>query len=376
MSILSILILGLLLVAVLAVGGVTGNLVARDPGYVLVSYDGYSVETSIWFAALLLLAAYFTVRLVLYLLTRLLQSRGMLSRWSANRRTRGAANRTTRGLLLLAEGEWSEAQRALVAAAPNAHSPLMNYLQAARAASALGDSARREALLDAALDSTPGSRLAVGLHRAELQQSNDDWVQSMTTLEELRELSPRHPVVQRLLVKALQHLGRHDRLAEVLPALQKSKALGRAEYNQLAADNAAARLGAAADGGRLQTIYAELAKAVRNTPQVALAFGSRALALDAAGDVPDQAVEASHDRVLFRRQPQPAAAQVAHVALTVAQLGDRVGEPQPGGREEPVGQMADGGVGFQPPASSLRKPALRRLQLVGGGRCREDPVAQ
>ena len=284
MSILGLVLVGLLIVGVLVIGGITGNLVARDPGYVLVSYDGYSVETSIWFAALLLLAAYFLLRLVIYLVTRLLQSRGILSRWSASRRAQGAASRTTRGLLLLAEGEWSEAQRALVAAAPNAQSPLLNYLQAARAASALGDSARREALLDAALESTPGSRLAVGLHRAELQQANDDWEQSVTTLEELRELSPRHPVVQRLLVGALTRLGRYEQLAALLPGLAKSKALGRAEYTALEAETLAARL-AGADAEGLAGLYGQASRGLRGEPTVALALGRRVLALDAAPDL-------------------------------------------------------------------------------------------
>ncbi len=280
MSVLALVLLGLLIVAVLVFGGITGNLVARDPGYVLLSYDGYSVETSIWFAALLLIVGYVLVRLTLYLVTRLLRSRGILSRWSASRRANSAANRTTRGLLLLAEGEWSEAQRALVAAAPNAQSPLMNYLQAARAASALGDSARLEALLDAALESTPGSRLAVGLHRAELQQASEDWEASVATLETLRESSPRHPVVQRLLVAALRRLGRFDQLADVLPALRKSKALGRAEYAQLEADTMAARLSQAPDAATLAERYEAVPKGSRNAAGVALALGTRVLDLD------------------------------------------------------------------------------------------------
>ena len=38
----------LLLLVVIAVAGYLGTLIARDPGYVLVAYDGYSMQTSLW----------------------------------------------------------------------------------------------------------------------------------------------------------------------------------------------------------------------------------------------------------------------------------------------------------------------------------------
>ncbi len=38
----------LLLLVVIAVAGYLGTLIARDPGYVLLAYDGYSMQTSLW----------------------------------------------------------------------------------------------------------------------------------------------------------------------------------------------------------------------------------------------------------------------------------------------------------------------------------------
>ena len=50
--------IGLLLVGVaILLGGLLGTLVGRDPGYVMLAYGGTAIETSLWFAVLLLLVA-------------------------------------------------------------------------------------------------------------------------------------------------------------------------------------------------------------------------------------------------------------------------------------------------------------------------------
>ena len=47
---------GLLLLAIaIVLGGLVGMLVVQDPGYVLVSYADMALETSLWFALMLLL---------------------------------------------------------------------------------------------------------------------------------------------------------------------------------------------------------------------------------------------------------------------------------------------------------------------------------
>ena len=37
-----------ILLIVIVVAGYLGTLIARDPGYVLVAYNGYSMQTSLW----------------------------------------------------------------------------------------------------------------------------------------------------------------------------------------------------------------------------------------------------------------------------------------------------------------------------------------
>lgn len=279
MSLVGIIFIVLALVAVLVLGGVAGDLVARDPGYVLITYDGMAVETSLWIAVAGVLLGLFTLWLIAFLLTRLLRSWGMLGRWTSRRRQEAAAGRTTQGLLLMAEGQWAQAQRALVAAAPNSQAPMVNYLTAARAAAAQDLSEARDALLVQARESTPGSALAVGLVQAELQQQAGEWPASLTLLNEMREASPRHPGVQRLYLKTLQHLGRHQDMLGALAGAKKSKAVSKSDIADLEAGAYAGQIAATADLASFRDALQAIPKGVRVTPTVATSLGQRAVAL-------------------------------------------------------------------------------------------------
>lgn len=279
MSIVGIIFIVLALIAVLVLGGVAGDLVARDPGYVLITYDGLAVETSLWIAVVGLLVGLFGLWLLAFVLTRLLRSWGMLGRWTSRRRQEAAASRTTQGLLLMAEGQWAQAQRTLVAAAPNAQAPMVNYLTAARAAAAQDLSEARDALLVQARESTPGSALAVGLVQAELQQQAGEWPASLILLNEMREASPRHPGVQRLYLKTLQHLGRHEEMLAALAGAKKSKAVSKADLAELEAGAYAGQIATSADVAGLREALQAVPKSARTMPSVALALGQRAVAL-------------------------------------------------------------------------------------------------
>jgi HemY protein len=56
-------------------------LIERDPGYILVSYDLITIETSLWVGLLLLLVFNLVFYYLLRLLHRLLASRGVLNNW-------------------------------------------------------------------------------------------------------------------------------------------------------------------------------------------------------------------------------------------------------------------------------------------------------
>ena len=216
--------IGLLtLLVAIVLGGLVGSLMVEDPGYLLVVYDQQAIETSLWFATILLIGLYFVVRLLVFVTTRLVQGRGSLSEWNRQRRAQGARLQTVQGLLLMAEAEWAEAKRLLLNAAGRANTPLINYLNAARAAHELGLTEERDDLLRQAHETTPGSRFAVGLTQAQLQMAKAQWEQCLATLLQLRSESPKHPLVLRMLSTCYEELGDWQALIEIGPELKKVK---------------------------------------------------------------------------------------------------------------------------------------------------------
>lgn len=210
-----------LLILAIAIGALLATLIVRDAGYVLVSYGGATLETSLWFALFAALLLGVVVYAIARVTRRVLGGGSAVSGWIRSRRTHTARNRTVRGLMLLAEERWQEASDAFQASAERVDTPLFNHLAAARAATELGRFDDRDAILKKARESTPDAAFAVELVRAELQQSAGQWRASVDTLGSLRREAPRHPVVIKRLFEAYKALDDWEAVAELANELPK-----------------------------------------------------------------------------------------------------------------------------------------------------------
>ena len=264
---------GLLLCAILVLGGLLGLFMARDPGYLVLAYDGAVLETSLWFGLLLLVAAYAAVRLLLFVLGRLVRGKGLFTAW----RARTAQRQTNRGLLLLEEGDWPQAKRLLVNAAGGVAAPAINYLNAARAAHELGAFEERDELLSQAKQQDSKAAPAVGLAGADLRMAAGQWREALAWLRELQALAPKHPRVLERLWRCHEALEDWQALIELAPALRKADA---ADAEALNAMERQAWRGRLATGDGLKA-WEKRPKALKDDPDLALAA---ALGGQAAGD--------------------------------------------------------------------------------------------
>lgn len=206
-----------------------GLKIQADPGYVLLAYHQWTIETPLWFALAAIVVAFLLFHFLLRLLTRL---GGMASRWrlwAQQRRLRRAHARTSRGLIELAEGRWRDAEKDLLKAAQDTDMPLINYLSAARAAQELGEDERRDDYLHQAHLVMPSAEIAVGLTQAQLQLNHRQLEQSLATLRRLQELAPRHAHILKLLQKIYLELQDYESLEALLPNLKKAKVLTPAD---------------------------------------------------------------------------------------------------------------------------------------------------
>jgi HemY protein len=210
------------LVALFAGVGVVA-LIETDPGYVLISYGVYTLETSLWVGLLLLATFTFLVYVGLRLLRKVFSRNNSLVSWLGGRRGRVSQRLTTRGLIGFIEGNWSKSRRQLLRGVRNNEAPLLNYLTAARASYELGELDKMREYLGAAEASESEAGIAVELTQAELKLSGEQYEQALATLVRARANAGRHPHVLDLLCQAYYGLRDWQNLAVLIPDLRKYK---------------------------------------------------------------------------------------------------------------------------------------------------------
>ena len=254
------------IIAALVLGAALIWVANFEPGFVLLQYGSWSLETSLivfGFAMLaLLLAAYFALRS----LAILKQTPQRISAWTDAKRHKRAGQALTLGLITLEEGRWAEAERILIRHVANSDTPLLHYLAAARAAQKQGASDRRDSYLSLAHETTEGSDIAVGVVQAELQLDADQKEQALATLQHLREMSPKHPYVLQLLQQLYSDMEQWQEVQNVLPDLRKRHVLETAEVKMLSNDTIVKQLQTALarqDWSQMTTLWQKTSKKMR-----------------------------------------------------------------------------------------------------------------
>ena len=223
--------IAVMVVLLIAVAGMT--LIKVDPGYVLVSYGLFTLESSLWVALLLLMV----VALLIYFLVRLLRgvllSGGSIFRWWGNRRVEQARKLTLQGVLSYLRGDWSKARRSLLQAVEVSPEPAVNYLLAARASVHLNEVEKaEECYLE--LETAGADPQALALSRAAESLRAGRYGQAAAALESLPEPPKDNVLWLTTLKDAYVGAERWAALAELLPQLKKSTVLEAGSHRELA----------------------------------------------------------------------------------------------------------------------------------------------
>jgi HemY protein len=220
--------------AVLLIAAALAAAIAYDPGYVLIAFGPYTLETTVWIGVALLLLILVAMYTIILLLHRSVRQGSMIGRWRAGWNERRGRQLTQRGLLAYVESHFERARVMLERGAPRAESPVVNYLLAARAAHAQGEDKLCELYLLRAQRSGEDD-LAVALTRAELQLRGGRPQEALATLAPLRLSAAKHPQVFKLLQESYVALRDWSNVLELLPQLRRLKVLAREQAAALEA---------------------------------------------------------------------------------------------------------------------------------------------
>lgn len=223
----------LLLLLILTAGALVGEMMVKDPGYVLLAYNQTTVETSLWVLLIALVIGFILLHWSVNLLTRTQLPTARLKAWKESRHQLISRRKTLKGLASLSEGNWAQAQKQLSQAAERSDLPLINYLAAARAAHEQNNEQATDALLQKARNSTPEAEVTVAISQAEIQMARGQLEPCLATLLRLRTLAPKNTYVMKLLKDIYLRLNDWHALSKLLPLLDKHQALKGDELSEL-----------------------------------------------------------------------------------------------------------------------------------------------
>lgn len=257
-----------LLLSMLA-GALLWQVIASDPGLVIVRFRGYDISTSVPVAGLFLVLAGLAIWLLLTII------RVPFRVWTGYRQRRARA-RLSDGLIALHEGRWLRAQKMLEKAADETRVRLPALLAAAAAARARGDDADAEHLLD--LAAAQPDRGAVALQRARLALAAKQPAAALAQLDGMA-VRPPPPAVHALRAQALADSGRASEALPLLATIRRSRVLSDTAATAFERELHVLALRQSPDAGALDALWRKIPSAVRDDADVVASYARRAIDL-------------------------------------------------------------------------------------------------
>ena len=214
--------LSLYLVCGLVLGAVLVNAISQDPGYLLVAWGDWQMETSVWLALSALTLSLVLLWFILRALRTTLRVPRALRRWSGLRSARGAQRRADKGFAAFFEGHWDVAEKALKKGGLPDEQTLLHPLYAALAALRRGESARALALLEHADTEGSAPISLITLVRAECHLRAGTTGAAERSLEQLSASERKTPRAKALRAEVAYLQRDWQQLAELLADVRRA----------------------------------------------------------------------------------------------------------------------------------------------------------
>ena len=244
----------------------------NDPGYVLLGFGHWSLETSLTVFSVGLVICFFVFYWFFRLTGILIRMPAQLSKRRRNLKFNRSQDALISGLFDAADGNWESAENILIKHAANSGAPLLHYLTAARAAQSRGALDKRDEYLKKAAEQSSATNMTVALTQAELHLSEQQFEQALETLGKLHSIDPGHARVLKMMHQAYEHLGDWEGLSKLLPSLQKNKILMETEVKLLETQTFSSLLKKAAvdkDPQSIESCWNDVPSHIKTVPGIA-----------------------------------------------------------------------------------------------------------
>ena len=252
--------------------GIGLTLLADKPGYVLISRQPWSIETSLMVFILGLLAIFVLFYFLLRMLDNLLAAPARLRRWQAQRNRDLAVDDTRTGITELLIGHWTQAEKLLTRRLQDSPQPEINLLAAAWIAQQSDNQSKRDDYINEAnalnSSATDGSLTAIGLVQCQLQEQACDIDQALATARLLHQQTPANPAVIRSLLKLLNTAEQWQEMLPVLVAAKRHQVLAEDDLQALQSLAATSLLASSKDDAEVEYNWKLLSKKLRKQTDI------------------------------------------------------------------------------------------------------------
>jgi len=232
----------LLLLFLALAAGIALTVFVENPGYVLITREPWSVETSLTLFALGLFIAFISFYLLVRLLKNLFATPTKVRRWQVRRHRDHAIEDTRKGLLETISGNWEKAEKLLTRSLDDSPQAGINLLAAAWIAQQKDDKQKRDDYIAEAsnLDSSSAgdAEMAIGLAHCVLQEQAGQIEQALASARTLHELSPANSAATKCLTRLLNEKKQWQELLSTLAVAKRHHSLN--ENEQLTMETLAA----------------------------------------------------------------------------------------------------------------------------------------
>ena len=217
--------MNILIISVLALIGAISLIwfAHHEPGFVLLQYGGWQLETSLIVFAIIMLALFVVAYLAIRSLALIKQAPKKIITWHTHQLYRRNEQKLARSLIALEAGYWAKAEKMLIRHVSSSDEPLIYYLAAAKAAQKQNALDRRDNYLQLADKIAKDNDVTVGAVRAKLQLIANQQDEALTTLQHLRKIAPKQPYVLQLLQQLYTSMGTQHKIRKISHHLPNSQ---------------------------------------------------------------------------------------------------------------------------------------------------------
>lgn len=223
----------LLLLFLALAAGIALTIFVENPGYVLITREPWSVETSLTLFAIGLFITFVIFYLLVRLLNNLFSTPGKVRRWQDRRHRDHAIEDTRKGLAETINGNWAQAEKLLTRRLQDSPQAEINLLATAWIAQQKDEYQKRDDYIAEAskLDgaSTEITEMAIGHSQCALQQQAGQIEQALATARQLHEKSPANPAAIKSLIRLLTETEQWQELLSILALASRHHVLPESE---------------------------------------------------------------------------------------------------------------------------------------------------